>query len=60
MPFDPVIAQALVEHGLLDSLAAGLTVARDHLELYIGRGNSIYALVAAFVIIVLFMLRRRR
>jgi hypothetical protein len=35
-----VLAQALVEHGLLDSLAAGILHARTHLELYIGQGNS--------------------
>lgn len=60
MPFDFVIAQALVEHGLLDSIAAGMVSARDRLELYIGRGNGTYAIVAALVIIVLLLLRRRR
>jgi hypothetical protein len=60
MPSEQMIAQALVEHGLLDSLAAGLTVARDRLELYVGRGNGIYVGAAVLVIIVLLLARRRR
>jgi hypothetical protein len=60
MPFSQVLAQALVEHGLLDSIAAGMVAARDRLELYIGRGNGTYAVAAALVIIVLLLLRRRR
>jgi hypothetical protein len=49
----------MVEHGLLDSIAAGLSNARYHLELYIGQGNTIYFVAAAVVLLVLTRVRRR-
>jgi LPXTG-motif cell wall-anchored protein len=55
-----VLAQALVEHGLLDSLAAGILHARTHLELYIGQGNSTYVLLGGIVLILVLLFRRRR
>ena len=60
MPHHPLLAQSLVEYGLLDSIAAGMVSARDQIELYIGRGNSVYALAGALVVVVLLLFRRRR
>ena len=60
MPHHPLLAQSLVEYGLLDSIAAGLASARDQIELYIGQGNGVYALAAALVVVVLLLFRRRR
>jgi hypothetical protein len=59
-PAGPLLAQAMVEHGMLDSMAAGLANARYRLELYIGEGNTIYLLAAAAVLVVLILFRRRR
>jgi hypothetical protein len=59
-PVHLLLAQAMVEHGLLDSIAAGLGNARYRLELYIGEGNTVYILAAALVLVVLIMFRRRR
>jgi hypothetical protein len=55
-----VLAQAVVERGLLDTISTGLGNARYHLELYIGEGNTIYALIAAVLILVLTRVRRQR
>jgi hypothetical protein len=55
-----LLAQALVEHSLLDSIAAGIAAARFRLETYIGQGNSKYLLIAAAAICLLLLLRRRR
>jgi uncharacterized protein (TIGR03382 family) len=55
-----LLAQALVEHGLLDSMAAGIVTARDRLEIYIGRGNSTYLLIALGVVLLVLLVRRRR
>ena len=60
MPHHLLLAQSLVEYGLLDSIAAGMVSARDQIELYIGRGNSVYALAGALVVVVLLLFRRRR
>jgi hypothetical protein len=49
----------MIEHGLLDSIAAGLGTARYRLELYIGEGNTIYALAAVAVLLILTRVRRR-
>jgi len=54
-----LLAQAMVEHGLLDSISAGLGAARYRLELYIGEGNTIYAVAALVVLLVLTRVRRR-
>jgi hypothetical protein len=59
VPVQLLLAQAMVEHGLLDSIAAGLGSARYRLELYIGEGNTVYFLAAAVVIIMLTWVRRR-
>jgi hypothetical protein len=49
----------MVEHGLLDSIAAGLTAARYRIELYIGQGNTVYLIAAVVVLLVLTRVRRR-
>lgn len=54
-----LLAQAMVEHGLLDTIAAGLGNARYRLEVYIGEGNTIYALAAVAVLLVLTRVKRR-
>jgi hypothetical protein len=54
-----LLAQAVVEYGLLDSIAAGLGNARYRLELYIGQGNTIYFLAAVVVLLFLTRVRRR-
>ena len=55
-----LLAQALVERGLLDSIAAGLGSAKYRIELYIGQGNAIYVVIAAVVVLVLTRVRRRQ
>jgi len=55
-----LLAQAMVERGLLDSMAAGLGSARYRLELYIGQDNTIYVLAAVIVLLVLTRIRRGR
>ena len=54
-----LLAQAMVERGLLDSIAAGFGDARYRFEAYVGAGNSVYFLVAA-ALVVLLLFRRRR
>jgi len=54
-----LVAQAMVERGLLDSIAAGLGSAKYRIELYVGQGNAIYVVIAAVVLLVLTRVRRR-
>ena len=54
-----LLAQAMVERGLLESIAAGLGSARYRLELYVGQGNTIYVVIAVVVLLVLTRVRRR-
>jgi hypothetical protein len=54
-----LLAQAIVERGLLDSIAAGLGNARYRLELYVGQGNTIYVVIAVVVLLFLTRVRRR-
>jgi len=54
-----LLAQAMVERGLLDSIAAGLGNARYRLELYVGQGNTIYVVIAVVVLLVLTRVKRR-
>ena len=58
--FNFLVAQALVERGMLDSIAAGITQLRYQIELYIGDGGSTYLLIGAAVIFLFFITRRRR
>jgi hypothetical protein len=54
------IAQAMVEHGALSSLGAGVARLRSQIDAYIGDGNSTYLLIAALVVVVYLLVRRRR
>lgn len=54
-----ILAQAVAERGLLDSIAAGVAGAKYQLELYVGQGNAIYVLIAAVVLLILTRVRRR-
>jgi hypothetical protein len=59
-PFAPhVLAQAMVERGLLESISAGLGRAKYQIELYVGQGNAIYVVIAAVVLLILTRVRRR-
>ncbi len=49
----------MVEHGLLDSISAGLGGAKYRIELYVGQGNAVYVLIAAVVLLILTRVRRR-
>jgi hypothetical protein len=55
-----LLAQALVERSLLDSVAAGIGTVRYRLDGYVGQGNSKYLLIAAAACLLWFLLRRRR
>jgi hypothetical protein len=55
-----ILAQAMVERGLLDSIAAGLSSARYRVELYVGEGNAIWVVVGVVVLLVLTRVKRNR
>ena len=45
-----IIAQAVVERGLLDSLVDGFVTILDRADYYIGAGNTKWALIAFAVL----------
>ena len=55
-----LIAQALVEHGMLDSLAAGFARLRYEIDAYVGPGRSTYVFIGALVLFMLLISRSRR
>jgi hypothetical protein len=55
-----VIAQAVVEHGMLDSLAAGLSAALDRVDTLVGSGNSKWLLIGLAVVLAFVFLKPRR
>ena len=57
-----LIAQAIVEHGMMDSLSAVFMNALDQLDYYIGTGNTKWVLIGLVVVItvVFFKPSRRR
>lgn len=55
-----LLAQAMVERGLLDSIAAGVSSARYRLELYVGEGNAIWVVIGVVVLLVLTRVKRNR
>lgn len=57
LPF--VLAQAMVEYGLLDSIAAGLSSAKYQLELYVGQGNTIYVVIGVVLLLIFTRVKRR-
>jgi hypothetical protein len=55
-----LFAQAVVEHGMLDSLAAGFSSALGQVDYYVGSGNTKWLLIAAAVVLAFVFLRPRR
>lgn len=56
-----LIAQAIVEHGMLDSLAAAFQTAVDQVDYYVGSGNAKWMLIGlAVVLAVVFFKPSRR
>jgi len=55
-----VVAQALVERGLIESIIAGVGTLSYRLDGYVGQGNSKYVFVAVGVAILVFLFRGRR
>ena len=55
-----IVAQALVEHGLLSSMAAGFTRLRYEIDAYLGYDNSSYVVAGALVLMVYLLVRRKR
>jgi hypothetical protein len=55
-----LIAQAVVEHGMLDSLAAGLSSAVDQADYYIGPGHAKWLLIGLAVVLAVIFFRPRR
>lgn len=55
-----ILAQAMAERGLLESVSDGLGRARYQIELYAGQGNAIYVVIGAVVLLILTRVRRRR
>jgi hypothetical protein len=55
-----LLAQAMVERGVLDQFATGLSSAKYQLELYVGQGNTIYVVIGVVLLLVLTRVRRNR
>ena len=60
IPVSLILAQAMVERGLLDSIAAGLSTSRNRLEFYVGEGNAIYVVIGVVLVLVLTRVKRSR
>ena len=54
------LSQTAAEYGLLSALAAGLVATRDRFEVYVGRGNLKYILIAGLALMVVLLVRWRR
>jgi len=52
-------AQAMVEHGLLSGMAAGLETAQYHIESALADGTTRWLLIGAGVALAVWLLRRR-
>ena len=59
VPIHLLVAQAMVEHGMLDAMASGIAAARSRIELYIGEGNSLPLLIVLLLVLALLFRRRR-
>jgi hypothetical protein len=46
-----LLAQAVVEHSLLDSMAAGFQTVIDQADYYVGTGNAKWVIVALAVVL---------
>ncbi len=58
--FDLLVAQALVERGMLDSIAAGFARLRYQIDGYVGQGRSGYVLLGALILMLWLVTRSRR
>ena len=58
-PIPLLVAQALVEHGMLDAMVSGIATARSRIELYIGQGNALPVLIVLLLVLALLFRRRR-
>lgn len=58
--FDLLVAQALAEHGMLDSIAAGFARLRYQIDLYVGPGRSGYVLLGGLILMLWLVTRTRR
>jgi hypothetical protein len=54
-----LVAQALVERGMLDSMVAGMDRVLVRLDTFVGPGNGKWVAGAIFVGLALLLLRRR-
>jgi len=54
-----LIAQAIIERGVLESMAVGVERAFTHMELWIGSGNAPWAIGALLILLAIAFLRRR-
>lgn len=55
-----VIAQAVVERGLLDSLVDSFTTLFDRVDYYIGTGNTKWALIGLAVVMAIAFFKPKR
>ena len=55
-----VVAQALVERGLLDTIQMGFVRARDQIDGYLGYSGSTYLILGAMVFLIVLIMKRRR
>jgi hypothetical protein len=56
-----LIAQAIVEHGMLDTLVSAFQTAVDQVDYYVGTGNAKWVLIGlAVVLAVVFFKPSRR
>lgn len=55
-----MLAQAMVEYGALQSIAASFANAYNRVENYLGQGNLKYVLLVLIVVIILLLVKRRR
>jgi hypothetical protein len=53
------VAQAIVERGMLDSVASGLAGARYEIEARLGQGSTKWLLIGMVVVLLYWTLRRR-
>jgi hypothetical protein len=53
-----LIAQAVVEHGMLDSIGTRVEAMRYEIDARIGQGGTKYLLIGLGVILVLWLVRR--
>ena len=55
-----LLAQALVERGLLDSVVSGIWSALTQLNYYVGEGNTKWLMIGLAVVLGFLFLRPRR